>query len=166
MRALPRRRHSSRRDAGIIIPGLLAIALLSGCKAAQSAATSAAIPAAQAVGSHVGDGTYVALGDSYTAAPLLTGQGSSPTGCLRSAQDYPALVARTLHLRSFTMLATAAARAGVGYVDTYNGTIGHDACQASSVKWVEGLIPTSLAAPMHPNAAGEQAMAKLILDAV
>lgn len=64
------------------------------------------------------------------------------------------------------MLATAAARAGVGYVDTYNATIGHDACQPSGVKWVEGLIPTSLAVPMHPNAAGEQAIARLILDAL
>ena len=310
MSAAPRRRHSPCRAAGIAV--LLAIILLSGCKAAQSTAAPTASSYAQAADSAVRDGTYVALGDSYTAAPLLAGQGRSPAGCLRSAQDYPALVARALHPRSFanmscygastydmthpqktlgqvnppqlsavsaadslvtvqaggddigftrilttcgelsltdplgspcqdhytddgtdqlaqaiartapkitalldsihqraphaqvlligypdllpasrngcwpwvpiargdvpylrdtetrlnTMLATAAARAGASYIDTYNGTTGHDACQPSGVKWVEGLIPTSLAVPMHPNAAGEQAIARLILDAL
>jgi hypothetical protein len=82
---LPRRSHSPRRTTGIIIPGLLAIAPLIGCKAAQGVATPATISAAQAVGSHVSDGTWVALGDSYAAAPLLTGQGNSPAGCPRSA---------------------------------------------------------------------------------
>jgi lysophospholipase L1-like esterase len=61
------------------------------------------------------------------------------------------------------MLAASARKVGVGYVDTYQGSIGHDACQPSGVKWVEGLIPMSPAMPMHPNASGEQAMARLIL---
>jgi len=78
--------------------------------------------------------------------------------------DVPYL--RGTETRLNAMLAAAAAKADVGYVDAYNGTIGHDACQPPDVKWVEGLIPTSLAAPMHPNAAGEQAMAGLILDAL
>jgi lysophospholipase L1-like esterase len=73
---------------------------------------------------------------------------------------------RDTELQLNAMLAAAAAQAGVSYVNIYNGTIGHDACQPSSVKWVEGLIPTSLAAPMHPNAAGEQAMARLSLAAL
>jgi hypothetical protein len=77
---------------------------------------------------------------------------------------FPTCAAREIRLNA--MLAAAAARAGVGYVRTYNGTIGHDACQPSGVKWVEGLIPASLAVPMHPNAAGEQAMARLILAAL
>jgi hypothetical protein len=77
---------------------------------------------------------------------------------------FPTCAARGIRLNA--MLAAPAARAGVGYVRTYNGTIGHDACQPSGVKWVEGLIPASLAVPMHPNAAGEQAMARLILAAL
>lgn len=308
----PRRHRSSCRVAGIVIAGLLAVALLSGCKVTQSAAGPTAVPRAQAAGGDVSDGTYVALGDSYTAAPLIAGEDSSPVGCLRSADDYPALVARAVHPRAFTnvscygastydmthpqktldqtnppqlsavsaadslvtiqiggddigfsrilatcselsltdpfgspcqdhytddgtnqlaqaiahtapkitalldsirqrapharvlligypdilpvsgngcwpwmpiarddvpylrdtevrlnaMLAAAAARAGVGYANIYDGTIGHDACQPSGVKWVEGLIPTSLAVPMHPNVAGEQAMARLILAAL
>lgn len=38
---------------------------------------------------------YVALGDSYTAAPGIAVYGSAD-GCLRSARNYPALVAREL----------------------------------------------------------------------
>ena len=39
--------------------------------------------------------TYVALGDSFTAAPGLTGS-DSPDGCLRSSENYPSLVAEGL----------------------------------------------------------------------
>jgi lysophospholipase L1-like esterase len=60
------------------------------------------------------------------------------------------------------MLASQAARAGAAFVDTYTPSIGHDACQRTGVKWIEGLIPTSEAYPMHPNALGEQAMARAI----
>lgn len=50
------------------------------------------------------------------------------------------------------MLAAQAAANGVHYVDTATSSIGHDMC--SSSKWVEAIIPTSSAAPVHPNAAG------------
>jgi lysophospholipase L1-like esterase len=60
------------------------------------------------------------------------------------------------------MLATQAARAGATFVNTYTPSIGHDACQPAGTKWIEGLIPTSAAYPMHPNALGEQAMAREI----
>ncbi len=45
------------------------------------------------------------------------------------------------------------------YVNTYKSSIGHDAC-AGSQAWVNGLIPTSVAAPLHPNRAGETNMAE------
>lgn len=64
------------------------------------------------------------------------------------------------------MLATVAAANNATYVDTYTASIGHDACQAPGVKWVEGLIPTSPAAPFHPNALGEQGMAQQVLAAL
>src|SRR5215472_147045 len=32
---------------------------------------------------------YVALGDSYTAGPLIPDQTGSPAGCLRSTHSYP-----------------------------------------------------------------------------
>ena len=57
------------------------------------------------------------------------------------------------------MLAGEAGEAGVDYVDTYTPTIGHDICRLPGVKWTEGLVPTSPAAPVHPNARGMRAMA-------
>lgn len=51
--------------------------------------------AAPAVASASGD-TYVALGDSYTADPLVPDQLPDPSGCLRSDQNYPHLVAGAL----------------------------------------------------------------------
>jgi len=41
---------------------------------------------------------YVALGDSFTAGPLVPNQSLNPLGCLRSTNDYPAVVARRLGL--------------------------------------------------------------------
>ncbi|MFF4508024.1 SGNH/GDSL hydrolase family protein [Streptomyces sp. NPDC001401] len=45
------------------------------------------------------NGPYVALGDSYTAAPKVPGQSGKPAGCERSDRNYPALVARELGLK-------------------------------------------------------------------
>jgi len=47
-----------------------------------------------------------------------------------------------------------------GYGDSYAQTLGHDACQSPSVRWVEPLVPANPAAPVHPNVSGERAMAK------
>jgi lysophospholipase L1-like esterase len=76
----------------------------------------------------------------------------------------------TQYLRDTTkrlndMLAAEAARAGVEYVDTYTPTIGRDICAPPEKKFVEGLTPTSPAAPMHPNARGMKAMAKAVVRA-
>jgi len=54
-----------------------------------------AIPAPLADAAAVTPHGYVALGDSYTAGPLIPNQSLSPLGCLRSSNDYPAVVART-----------------------------------------------------------------------
>jgi lysophospholipase L1-like esterase len=63
------------------------------------------------------------------------------------------------------MLASEAAAGDATFVDTYSDSIGHDFCQPKGVKWVEGLVPTSPAAPVHPNALGEKAMAQQVLAA-
>ena len=44
-------------------------------------------------------GPYVALGDSYTAAPGITDPTGTPAGCDRSSGNYPALVAAELGLK-------------------------------------------------------------------
>jgi hypothetical protein len=61
------------------------------------------------------------------------------------------------------MLAGTAAAAGATFVDTYTPTIGHDICQSGAAKYVEGLVPTSLTIPFHPNARGQAAMAAQVL---
>jgi len=63
-------------------------------------------------------------------------------------------------------LEVRAAAAGATYVDTYTPTIGHDMCQLPGTKWIEGLLPTAPAAPVHPNALGMQAMGAAVLDAL
>jgi lysophospholipase L1-like esterase len=65
-----------------------------------------------------------------------------------------------------TMLASSAAANGATYVDTYTDSIGHDFCRAPGTKWVEGIVPTSPAAPVHPNALGERAMSQQVLAAL
>ena len=45
---------------------------------------------------------YVALGDSFTAGPLILDQSLSPLGCLRSNRNYPHIVAPSIKTTSFT----------------------------------------------------------------
>ena len=65
-----------------------------------------------------------------------------------------------------SMLTAVAAANNATFVDTYTASIGHDVCQDPGTKWVEGLIPTSPAAPFHPNQLGEQGMARQVLAAL
>jgi lysophospholipase L1-like esterase len=73
---------------------------------------------------------------------------------------------RSIEVQLNAMLAADAAAAGDTFVDTYTPTIGHDFCQSAQVKDVEGLIPTSLAYPFHPNTRGQAAMAAAVLAAI
>lgn len=61
------------------------------------------------------------------------------------------------------MLRIEALLHGASYVDTYTPTVGHDMCKAPADRWIEPLVPASPAAPAHPNAKGEQAMATAVL---
>jgi lysophospholipase L1-like esterase len=62
------------------------------------------------------------------------------------------------------MLAEEAASAHAVFVDTYTPSIGHDVCTLPGTKWIEGLVPTSPAAPVHPNALGTAGQAQAVLD--
>lgn len=64
------------------------------------------------------------------------------------------------------MLATQARKAGARYADTYTPTVGHDMCAPAGTRWIESLAPASPAAPAHPNARGEEAMAGAVLRTV
>jgi lysophospholipase L1-like esterase len=89
-----------------------------------------------------------------------TGRGCWPTVPIAFG-DVPYLRATEKSLNA--MLSGAATANGAEYVDTYGPSIGHDACRGSSTRWVEGLIPTSSAAPFHPNAAGERGMSAAVV---
>ena len=90
------------------------------------------------------------------------------TGCFPDVPlahgDVPYLRATEVALNR--ALARAAAASHATFVDTYRATIGHDVCQRSGTRWVEGLIPDSPAFPFHPNGRGQQAMARQVLAAL
>ncbi|APA96572.1 SGNH/GDSL hydrolase family protein [Nocardia seriolae] len=67
------------------------------------------------------------------------------------------------------MLAHVAAATGVDFVNTYDGSAGHDACKPVGTRWVEGLLPYSgnplgLAVPFHPNQLGADYQARRVLE--
>ncbi|WP_236793671.1 SGNH/GDSL hydrolase family protein [Amycolatopsis sp. GM8] len=72
----------------------LVIALLAVCTVLVSTFTASASPRHYE--------RYVALGDSYTAGPLIPLQRLDPLGCFRSTLNYPAQLALRLHTRSYT----------------------------------------------------------------
>jgi hypothetical protein len=71
----------------------------------------------------------------------------------------------SLEQRLNSVIATAAGGSAT-YVDTFTSSIGHDACKAPGVAWVNGVVPTSPGYPLHPNQAGEQNMANRVLAAL
>jgi lysophospholipase L1-like esterase len=73
---------------------------------------------------------------------------------------------RTVEGRLNAMLAEQAADAGATFVDTYTSSVGHDVCRLPGQKWVEGLILTSPASPVHPNALGMANTARQVLAAL
>ncbi|KQW47864.1 hypothetical protein ASC77_15705 [Nocardioides sp. Root1257] len=91
---------------------LLAVAALAGCSEAEP--TPAPAPA-ETTGSPTAAPTaydqYVALGDSYTAAPLVPPTDTS-TICLRSGVNYPALVATAMAGTKLTDVSCSGATTG------------------------------------------------------
>lgn len=74
------------------------------------AALSVALALPAATAAAAGVDSYVSLGDSYTAAPLVPNQVGTPPGCGRSDHDYPSLVAQTLGVTSFRDVSCSGAK--------------------------------------------------------
>jgi lysophospholipase L1-like esterase len=89
-----------------------------------------------------GYGTYIRPGGCYLTQPVWRRDG-----------DYLQSVMNRI---SATAKAEATKR-GARYVDFAAVSGGHDICAAPADRYLEGLIPTTIAAPLHPNAAGMQA---------
>ncbi len=65
-----------------------------------------------------------------------------------------------LIVRINKMIAEEAAKNDAEFIDTYDDSIGHDACKLPPDRWFEGLAPTEPAYPLHPNAKGLASMGK------
>ncbi len=66
-------------------------------------------------------------------------------------------------VRLNAMLAAQAAKGSAEFADTYADSAGHDVCAPTRLRWFEGLVPTALAFPLHPNALGMRGMARSVL---
>lgn len=99
----------------------------------------------------VGYGTYLPPGGCYPKQPMWA----------RDA-DYIQSTVDRLSAR----LGERARAHGATFVDLGPVSEGHDVCQASQDKYFEGVVPTSWAAPLHPNANGMTAFGNAVADAV
>lgn len=71
---------------------------------------------------------------------------------------------RTVAKKLNSMLKARAQANGATYIDVATSSIGHDMC--SSSKWVEAIVPTTDAAPVHPNAAGMRNTGNVVAAAI
>lgn len=98
-----------------------------------------------------GYGTYLPHNGCWPIAPL-------------SARDANYIQGSVDRLNS--ALARQSAAHGARYVDVRKASIGHDVCKLPGVKWFESVIPTSLAAPLHPNATGMAGIGASVASAI
>jgi lysophospholipase L1-like esterase len=99
---------------------------------------------------------------NYSAILPHSGGGCWPQLPLAEG-DVPWLRAKQVELNQ--MLADQAAANTAALVDVYASSVGHDACQLPTVRWLEPATPASPAAPVHPNIWGMQAMSDLLVSA-
>jgi lysophospholipase L1-like esterase len=70
------------------------------------------------------------------------------------------------------MIASVARASHVHLADTFTPTVGHDVCQAPTVRDIEGLVPLStqnallLAFPFHPNQSGANAQTQTVYASI
>jgi lysophospholipase L1-like esterase len=96
----------------------------------------------------------------YIAILPETGPGCWPQLPI-APDDVPYL--RGIQKKLNAMLAEQADLNDAKYVDAYTPSIGHDACQLPISRWVEPAVPTTPAAPVHPNLFGMQGYANVVL---
>jgi hypothetical protein len=100
---------------------------------------------------------------NYAAILPHSGPGCYPQMPITDG-DVPYLRAKQVELNS--MLATEGAAAGAELIDWYAASVGHDACQAPAIRWVEPVAPVNAAAPLHPNLGGMMGASDLLVAAL
>jgi hypothetical protein len=105
---------------------------------------------------------------NYLDAVPVDGKGCWPVVPVQN-EDMAYLTAKFIEMNN--MLGWMATLSHVQVVNTYQATIGHDVCQAPTVRYVEGLIPLSLNPPalnfpLHPNGAGAEAQTQAVYAAI
>jgi len=149
------RRRAGRRAAvlavALVVLGLSGAALAAGSVWAGGAVRGAGPAAVGGAARRYPDILPASGGGCWPVVPVAAGD----VGYLRDTE-----------MRLNAMLASVAAANGATYVDTYRATAGHDVCQPPAAKDIEGLIPTSLAFPFHPNERGDQVIAGQVLAAL
>ena len=90
-----------RRTAGLLVACGLALTSMVAAPAVASAPTPAGTARPAAPSALPAQIDYVALGDSYSAGPLIPSQRLDPAGCLRSVNNYPAYLAGYLGVTTY-----------------------------------------------------------------
>jgi lysophospholipase L1-like esterase len=100
----------------LAITGLVVLALVATAAVQSSGEGDARQPNPAATGDTVLPpgpvATYVALGDSYTAGPLIRWMRSDPPTCLRSTRNYPAVLAQWLEVDDLVDVSCSGADTG------------------------------------------------------
>ncbi|PRY34106.1 SGNH/GDSL hydrolase family protein [Umezawaea tangerina] len=99
----------------------------------------------------VGYGTYIRPGGCYPVQPLW----GRDSDYLQASID-----------RLNALFADQAAAHGARFVDIAPPSVGHDVCAPVSRRWFEGLVPTTVAAPLHPNQRGMAGIGAYIADSL
>jgi GDSL-like Lipase/Acylhydrolase family len=86
-------------------------------------------------------------GNCYPTMPLTTGDTSYLNGVEEDLDS---------------MLQSEASANNATYVNTFTPSIGHDACKSASVRWINPIIATNGGISVHPDPAGEAAMAQVV----
>ena len=96
-------------------------------------------------------GTYIRPGGCFPTQPLQPADADYLQGKTDELNETQA------HIAEVT---------GVEFFDTRPVTVGHDVCAEPSERYIEGLIPASVAAPLHPNKAGSAAIGAALAEYV
>lgn len=99
----------------------------------------------------VGYGTYLPPGGCHPRQPMWARDADYVQGSVDALS---------------AALGEAARAHGAGFVDIGPVSEGHDVCAPPEEKYFEGFIPTSLAAPLHPNARGMTAFGHAVADSI